>query len=214
MGHTRALLILAFLAGVASAEPPAGGATSSESVPKESLDAVRAALPEGWSASAKGDKLVVRRKNPVSLYNPIGAPPGPEGEPRKLAAPWPYEVTLRFRPLVSEKEYAQLNKKNAEVEGKVEKLRDGLRAAGIRHKFDDWLPETPEQKKLVEEYRVTQKGIRRLPDLYTPSHSIEFGDSVGFVLLFAEEDERRECEKVKADVRKLFKAYRAEKDDR
>jgi hypothetical protein len=156
-----------------------------------------------------GDKLILRREKKVGLdvYGTAFMYP---------PTPWAiesYEITLRFRPRMSKETYERLQKENEETWKKVDAMRDKLREAGIRHKFDDWHPDTPEQKKLVEEYRVARKALpyHRLPDLYTETHSIDMWDSVQFPLSFADDEEAKACAQEIAPVLGLFKSHRPDK---
>jgi hypothetical protein len=180
-----------------------------DAVPPDALKAVKAKLPAGWTATVKGATLTVRRDKKVSLANIIGISPDPDGRPLAPDRTEFYEVTLTFRPRVTAVAFEDMEKENAETEKKLDKLRDGLRAARITHKFDDWLPDTPEQKKLVAEYRAAQKALpyHRLPDLYTDTNSIDLADSVHFALGFTDAAEAKECRDTRDALRALFKAH-------
>jgi hypothetical protein len=113
---------------------------------------------------------------------------------------------------VKPEEYAKLAQENEQLGETLEAMRGAMRKAGITHKFDDWLPSTPEQKGLVAAYRDAQKGLHKLPARYSDTHSIDVSDTQGFPLLFVDAKERDECAKVRPTVLDLFKSYRAEKD--
>jgi hypothetical protein len=74
--HLLSLGALAALALSVQGQP--ANAPAPPTVPKAAVDAVKGALPKGWSADAKGDTLIVRRAEEVSLYNPINIPPNAE----------------------------------------------------------------------------------------------------------------------------------------
>lgn len=194
-------ITLGTLAAKAPTPPPA--------VPPEAVKAVKGVLPKGWDASAKGVTLIVRREKKIGLYNPIGLPPQLDDTPPTASVIEPYEITLQFRPRITAEKYERFEKENGATSAKLEEMRRGLRAAGISHKFDDWLPSTPEQKKLVAEYRAAQKAMpyHRLPDYYTETNSIDVEDSVRFPLTFADAGEAKECDRVKAAIQALFKPY-------
>lgn len=202
-----ALLALAGAAGArakAPAPPPA--------VPGAAIKAVKGSAPKGWTVSVKGDTLIVRRDAKVALYNPIGRPPNLT--PQQLASEWDYEIRLRFRPRVGPEDFAKQQRENEQLGAKIEKMREGLRAAGIRHKFDEWLPNSDLQEEMVAAYRAEQKKLHRLPDRYSDTHSIDVEDSQGHVLLFADGKEHEECAAVKTAVLKPFPSYRAEVPER
>jgi len=181
--------------------------TPPPAVPPEAVKAVKGVLPKGWDASTKGVTLTVRREKKVGLWDVLD--PGLDGEPPIPTETKTYEITLRFRPRLTAEKYERLVKENESTGAKLEEMRDRLRAAKITHKFDDWVPSTPEQKKLVEEYRAAQKTMpfHHLPDCYTETHSIDIADSVQFPMDFAYADEAKECNRVKAAVHALFKPY-------
>ncbi len=180
-----------------------------DAVPPEVLRAVRAKMPKGWTATVQGVTLTVRREKKVSLVNAIGRAPDIDGRPPVPDRTEPYELKLTFRPRVTAEAFERMEKENAETEKKLDKLRDGLRAAQIAHKFDDWLPGTPEQKKLVADYRAAQKALpyHRLPDVFTDTNSIDLDESVHWALSFTDANEAKECRGVKESVRGLFKPH-------
>lgn len=184
------------------------GAPLPTAIPRDAESAVRGVMPKGWAVSIKGESIVIRRDKDVGVFNTVGLPPMLD-ERVIVHFTQPYLITLRFRAQVGLEEYKQLRRENAAIDRKLEVLRDGLRAARIRHKFDDWLPETDEQKSLVAEYRAAQKANpwHRLPDGYTETHSVEIGDPVPFPLAISRDEERKECEAVMKAVRGLFKSY-------
>lgn len=201
------VIALAPWVGALGAKAP----TPPDGVPPEALKAVKGVLPKGWTATANGVTLTVKREKKVGYYNPIGLTfdYGDKEKPIKPTVIEAYEITLRFRPRVTAEAYEKLQKENKEIETKLEALRDGLRAARISHKFDDWLPDTPEQKKLVAEYRAAQKAMpyHRLPDVYTDTNSIDIDDSIRFPLCFADEEEAKECKHLYGTIRFLFKSH-------
>jgi hypothetical protein len=204
MPFLQTLMLLAAAGAGAAAKAPAP-----DGVPPDVLKAVQGKLPKGWTATARGAALTVRREKKVGLWNPVGAPPRLDDKPPTATATETYEITLGFRPLIKSEEYEKLRKENEESGKKLEAMRAELRAAKIAHKFDDWLPDTPEQKKLLAAYRAAQKAMpfHRLPDLYDRTHSIDLEDSIRFPLTFTSPDDAKECEQVKDSIRRLFSRY-------
>ncbi|MBM3983730.1 MAG: hypothetical protein FJ304_26365 [Planctomycetes bacterium] len=205
MRITLAALVVA-LAGLPAGR---GAPVPPDAVPPDVVKAVKAKLPAGWTATVRGATLTVRREKKVGLINAIGRPPSPDGLPPAPDRTEHYELVLTFRPRVTAAAFGEMEKENAETETKLDTMRDGLRAARIAHKFDDWLPGTPEQKKLVAEYRAAQKALpyHRLPDAFTETRSIDFDESVGHWLSFTNGDEAKECRDTRDAVRALFKAH-------
>jgi len=174
----------------------------------ETVKALERAVPKGWTVTATGKTVTVKRDAEVSVYNPVGAPPRFNDDP-PLGFNTKFEIVLTFRGRVSAEAYERMKRENAETEKKLDAHRDGLRAAQIRHKFDDWLPGTPEQEKLVAAYRKAQKELpaHRLPDVFDDLNSVDVARSLHFPLVFTTEREARECADVEAAVRGLFKPH-------
>jgi hypothetical protein len=179
-------------------------------VPAEAVERVKKVAPKGWAVSASEEAITIRRDKKVGVYNPNGRDVALDNKPTPADWTEGYEIVLWFRPAIGREEYDRLAKVNAEIDTKMEKLRNGMRAAKIAHKFDSWLPDTPEQKKLVTEYRAAQllMPTHRLPDLYTESYSIEVEDSLGHFMVVADPTEAKECAVVMKDLWRQFKAYK------
>lgn len=210
MRHTLGLVIALATCGCFVALPLSAKAPAPpEPVPSEAVKAVKGVLPKGWTATVKGVTLTIQREKKVGLYNPIGQPFNNFEKPPVPLVTEPYEITLQFRPRVTVETYEKLLKENKATTEKLDAMRDGLRKAQITHKFDDWLPSTPEQTKSVADYRAAQKAMpyHRLPDLYTDTNSIDLSDSVRFPLLFTDPEVAKECEGVQEAIRKLFKSH-------
>src|SRR5207302_1384854 len=110
--HT-AVVVVFLTSGVANAGDPLPNAPSPPSaVPRESLDAVKGALPKGWTVSVRGDAITVRPPKAVGLYNPIGMSAASRAD-RPPTASASYDFTLRFRPRVSVEEYERQLKEDA-----------------------------------------------------------------------------------------------------
>lgn len=181
-------------------------------VPTETLDKVKAALPEGWKASASGDTLTVRREKPVEIYNAVNLPAAPDDakgreELKARARSEPYEIKLRFTPRIGPDERRLLLLKNRETLKALEAQRDGLR--DIPHKFNEYLPSTPDQKQRVAAYEKARKSLvfQDLPGYYTDRYSIYASDSVSPFEGFLDEKVGRECRAVLGKLQGLFTAY-------
>jgi len=184
-------------------------------VPKELAKQIKSLLPKGWKVVTRADTLVVRRDQPVRFYNPINLPPFSSKEAfqtyvRKNSVQFMYELSLRFRPRMRHKEYKRLEAVNARTSKRLEALRDNLRH--IPHKFDDYLPSSPEEKRLVQEYRRAEKKLphHRLPDMYSARHSIDLTRQPVTGWVFVDKKTSQECSKVQGQVIGLFKRYKQE----
>lgn len=208
--YTRGSLIACVVCGAVVAVHPlsAKAPVPPELVTPEVVKAVQGVLPKGWTASVKGTTITARREKKVGFNLAVGldAFEGPPPTPDYVQT---YEISLQFRPRMTAEKYDKMRKENDEIDKKLDAMRDKLRAAQISHKFDDWLPSTPEQKKLVAEYRAMQKAMsyHRLPDLYNDASSIDLADSVDPFLGFASGEEAKECQGVKEAICKLYKSH-------
>jgi hypothetical protein len=186
-------------------------------VPREIEKQIRAGVPGGWTVTIKGDTLTVRRDQPVKVFRHVpNEPPRPadfdfKKDMEKRAVAETYAITLHFRQRVSPEKYREWQKVNARRTETLEEWRRKLRAAQVAHKFDDYVPTTPEQKRLVAEYRKAQKEIpfRRLPNGYTPACSVDVRTSLsgGFGWTLIKKAQNRECGQVNKRIVGLFRTY-------
>ena len=182
-------------------------------VPTEVVDRVKAAVPEGWTVSADGDILTVRRDRPVKRYNVINMPllPGKELREREMAEhAWkgPYEIKFRFGPRLSRQEIDRLRAENDRRAKVIEGHIKGLE--GVDHKFDDYLPNTPEERKLVDAYHAAEKAnpIVPLPEYCTETRSVYDESPLDTPnLVFIDEEVGKECGEVKGKVSSLFRSH-------
>jgi hypothetical protein len=188
------------------ARPPVPVGAEQIAVPETVVRQARAAVPEGWTVEAKGDLLLVRRKKPVEVVRHL--PNGPadgRGEPPHTAEE--YVLAFRFVPYLSEAGYERRLAEIARREQDLEALRAKLRH--VTNKFDEYLPDTPEDKKLVAAYEVAKKQLSGLrpPDYFTETHGIEEKPPLSVFASLASEKERDECELVRARVTLPFERY-------
>ncbi len=205
-------LIRALSVGVALlAAPPAD---AKPAVPAEEAARVKAVVPEGWTVAAEGDTLKVRRDRKVELYNNVNLPPGGQDEIREHVKghTWkePFEIRLRFAPRMGVEERERLRVENDKAAIALRKQEEAL--SGITHKFGEYLPNTPEEKKRVEDYDKARKALRfrELPRFHTDRHSLYARTSPDFGAGFLDEEVGQECRRVEAKVFALYTAYDAE----
>jgi len=193
------------------AAPPAD---AKPAVPAQEVARVKAVVPEGWTVSAEGDTLKVRRDREVETYNNINLPPlGPDeileyvkGHTRKE----PFAITLRFAPRMTVEERERLHAQNDQAAVALRKKEEALE--GIPHKFDQYLPSTPAETRLVEEYQKARKTVHfhDLPRFHGERHSLYAKTSPDFDAGFFDGEVGRECRRVEARVFALYTAYDAE----
>ncbi len=210
------VLPLSLVVAMAPSCPAAAARPEAESdaipVPRDVERQIREVVPKGWSVSVKGSRLVVRRDRPVPVYFslPNAAPQDP-AQPRKPPTNVTFEITLRFLRPISPARYRRLRAENEATAKKLEALRENLRRR-VSHKFDDFLPRTDEEKRLVAEYRRAQKTLphHRLPDSYTKGCSVRTSTSQSPFAVHASAATKKECDRVRETILGLFHGYRHE----
>jgi len=188
-------------------------------IPKGVEDRVRAVVPKGWTVATKEDTLVVRRDAPSRFINRINLPgiKGDSAEARRkyyedFGFTRNFEFALRFRRRVTQEEYDRWRAENDRSNKKRGEMTETLRKRGIGHKFDEFAPSTPEEKRLVAEYvrAVAALPYHTLPGLFAEGYSVNLSRllldpvSIGF----RDETERKECSEVYHRVWTLFTPYK------
>jgi hypothetical protein len=153
--------------------------TGVESALRELSGQAQAFLPEGWSALCTPNAMAVRRRDPVRMVNLVNAPPRDKEESiehyrlsRSFMGDCQITVRLRERPAVEQ--LADLNRQNAAVAEKQARLENTMRP--MPHKFDDYLPSTPEEKRWVDEYKILKASCCEIPQY-------QFRDYAAYVVM-------------------------------
>ena len=181
------------------------------------MRAIKALLPTGWSVRSHqsihavgrdGDSLVVSRDEPVEFYNTVNLPRHSgidelrkEGFTHKTG----YALTLRFGLLITRGAYEKLVEENVKISKEMAAMRGGMRH--IHHKFDSYLANTPEDKRLVETYGRLKKSLHDLPDCHDDKHSVWVSMSMDWPCAFASEKVGHECKTVRNKVLSRFLRY-------
>jgi len=172
------------------------------------MRAIKALLPSGWSVRRDGALLVIARDEPVEFYNTVNLPRHSgidelrnEGFVHKTR----YTLTLRFGPPITRERYRQLSAENSKISRDMAAMRGKMRH--IHHKFDSFLPDGPEEKRLVETYDRLRESLHDLPDRHNEKHSIWVDESVDWPCDFASEKVRHQCATVRNKVRARFQTY-------
>lgn len=178
-----------------------------ESAARALATRVEALLPAGWSASHADGVLVVRRNDPVRVVNMINAPPM-ESEKDILARSFPceYRITVRLGERLTAERLAEMRRHNKEVAETLVRLAEKMRH--ITHKFDDYLPTTPEDERLVKEYRAAQALYREIPRYHYNGFPVAVTSEPSDALQFALPQEWQECQKVRTMVLSCLEEYR------
>ncbi|OHB74214.1 MAG: hypothetical protein A2Z34_10295 [Planctomycetes bacterium RBG_16_59_8] len=180
--------------------------TDPESTLRQLKRRVEALLPVGWSASRAEGVLVVRRNDPVRMANMLNAS-AMESEKDILDRSFlcEYRITVRLGERLTAEELADMRHHNEEVSETIARLTEKMRH--ITHKFDDYLPTTPEDERLVKEYRDPQALYREIPRYHFNGFSAVVTSEPSEILQFSSPQEWQECNTVRAAVISCLKEY-------
>ena len=180
------------------------------------VQAVRAALPQGWSASCgQGNEwITISRDQPVLLWhqgianaNPDTAEKCQTGKP----APQQYQFVLGLEPKMSLADYQRLHAENAELDKQQDTLFQQLRRmrTPLGMGYDAFQPESDGQRAAVAQYETVKKAHHRLPDFYFGDLSLDWRINSPKYPSSAPEDKkiRQECERVRENVTHVFSPY-------
>jgi len=120
----------------------------------------------------------VMRPMPYHLFEPAPGQTIPETRNDVFYDREQYAITIRFLPLVSMEDYRRLIAANKAADAKIESARKELESRRLQGKFDEFLPKTPDDKKLIKEYEQLKKSIRPLPRFYTKGRTVEIEDTL------------------------------------
>ena len=199
------------LAAVVLAAPP--NLRAEDVHPQKIARTLQMHLPEGWQLLAVTEHyLILRRDKPVALYNAISLPTFESREElqdyvKDDVYDRAYAVVFRFARRVNQAEYQRLKAANQKALTQYDELRKTVR--DIAHKFDDFLPEGPEEEARVAKYQAAVKKLRfeRLPDYHTSTHSVYVEDSVLGGDAFFSLDVGAVCRRATKLVTEQLKAY-------
>jgi hypothetical protein len=146
---------------------------------------------------------------PYRLFEPTPGQPAPETCSDVWFGHQPYVITLRFRPLVSSEEYRRLIDANRSMTAKIEEIRKQLRSRRLTTKFDDFLPNTPEDKKLIEEFKRLKRSIQPLPRFHDENRTVDIRDSLDkwSSAFFANGRIAKQVESIRSQIERLFVQY-------
>ena len=174
------------------------------SCPPEAVETIRAAMPAGWKLSVESDKALLRPLQPIKMIYMVSYPA--YTKPEDCVVPDEYLITLRFGSLVSPEEYQRLAAQNAATCKQMKALYEEMRKADIILK-GEFRPVTPEQHKLVEEYKKLDASLHELPDACGKDFSVWIFDSRTSWLEFLRAEDGKMCSDVMNKARALFTPY-------
>jgi hypothetical protein len=172
------LLIFLFEVGLAAAHGEVPGPAADRLV-----EAVRAELPKGWSASCDKayTRLKISRDQPVLMQRQIV--PNDGGPKFDAAGKWiaekltpqQYYFDFEIVPKISLADHQRLTGENAELEKLQGELYEQLVKMRTSQKFDSFSPGTKEQEAVVARYNAVKNARHELPDFYFGDLGLEWG---------------------------------------
>lgn len=180
----------------------------SEADGRKWVERVRKLVPrEGWTVTVSDNDIVIQRTKPVPMLVFHANDPIWDGKTeRKPSREQTIRFVLRFGPKLAIDEYDRLAAINEASNKEHDRLKSLVR---VTHKFDDFLPSTPEEKERVRLYREAVAKLPRheLPDLYTPEHSVTFLHSWDGWSSPHDKIIKAECDEVQESILRYFGVY-------
>jgi len=172
---------------------------------------IRKFCPKGWTVTARGNDIIVQRDGLVHFTQmPINAPAIEHRvkEKKVVIADEVYRLTLQFAAFLSQDEYDRRVAENDASRREDERLRRKYKVGG---KFGQIISVTEDDKKREQAYRAEAAKLtyHRLPDLYSPQHSITLYQSWNWAEYLDSGDEAidAECNEVEETIVKFFGNY-------
>src|SRR5262249_45372683 len=138
---------------------------------------IKTLMGDGWTVAARNNDIIVTRVKPVKYGNVNHLGLAPETVKARVEAgkPWMEEsvfrFTLRFGPKMSIDDHERLAAINTASDKKQRELTDAL---GLGWGKVGYVATTPEEKERLRTFqaKIAKLPRNKIPDLYTPDHSI------------------------------------------
>jgi hypothetical protein len=186
----------------ASTEPaPSPSTQSAKSTPELLVGEIGRILPPGWRVERvpKDDRIVmVTRSEPAMMAGGINT--DVNGSPRLEQ----YSFELYVREFITPPQYSAMETENRQTEARLEAMYEGMQ--DIPHKFDAFLPSTPEQQQQVAAYNALKQKLHRLPDFHY--HDVSLDVRADDYRGATSQEVADECNKVRRQVYSLLMPYR------
>jgi hypothetical protein len=136
---------------------------------------LKSRLPPGWSVTRTETGVAIRRRTPLTLYNPVSLPPPPQHDAfvEKDKYQHDYGLTLICKPDIPLKELKRQERENAKTDAEIQKMEDNMREFWGKGSYE---PQTPKQRELYQDYKTK---LKKLPYHVLPDG--RFGDSLVYV---------------------------------
>lgn len=153
---------------------------------------LKSILPAGWSLKKSGNIITIKRDKPIEWYNTISLPfhrDLADLKARGFIQSGTYTITLEFFPPMSKMEVDKILEENSQIE----------------RRYYEKHPQPKNGKPSVP--RELEQSLRHIPDILTKHYSVlvtPFIDGPG--MAFYDEKDKKKCEDVEQDVRRLLKS--------
>jgi len=137
-------------------------------------DSIARILPNGWTVTAKDNRLFIARLDSVWFYNAINAPVDvvPSDKPPFASMKGVYTIEVRYEKKWSDKAVKSALKSNSE---KLNAVYVKYRMDSIPNKMGDYAPRNEDEKKRVEAYNKEcaelQKQLIEVPNAGSDKYS-------------------------------------------
>ncbi|HDZ21218.1 hypothetical protein LCGC14_0226460 [marine sediment metagenome] len=183
-------------------------------LPIEAARRVRDVLPKGWTLTMTGGGFEVRRREPIEWFNSVNLPSHDKEElkARGFVRTAAYTIRASIAPPLSPERLAEMKQANENTRLQMAEL-DG-KMAHIRGK-GDYLPNTPADHALVDQYKKLKASLHRLPDVNSAKWSVYLRASLTGYQAFYSQQVEQECTALrKAIETALAAAGKAEAPER
>lgn len=138
------------------------------------VDSVKKHLPNGWTAYASGNKIVITKTDSVWFYNAINAPVemSPSDKPPFAAMKGVYRIEVRYEKKWSDKAVKSALKSNTD---KMNAVYKKYNMDSIPNKMGDYAPRNDDEMIRVEAYNKEcaelQKTLIEIPNAASAKYS-------------------------------------------
>jgi hypothetical protein len=161
----------------------------------EFLEKIKTRLPGGWSIKREKNIITVSRDKPVEWYGTISSPYHhdlAELKAKGFVHSGNYTIILEFFPPMSKAAIDKLIEKNRRIEEQYE----------LKHPQ----PKNSKPNGLPNDVR---DSMHHVPNILVESYSVRLIPAIQGWRAFFNEQDKKECEGVKMDVRRLLKSDEA-----
>jgi hypothetical protein len=163
-------------------------------------------------ATPNGETPCAMRTVPYHLFELAPGRPVPDTRNDVSYRHEPYAITIRFLPLLSADDYRRLIDVDKARKAKIDNILKELQSRKLTQKFDEFLPKTDDDRKLIGEYEQLKKSVQPLPRFHTDRYTIEVEDSLAAQSpyspqYFASRSAGKQAKSIRQQIEKMFSRY-------